>query len=226
MPSRRILRLPITIETFQEAADDVPIRLELDPFCRELRTHLKSQLSPIELTDELATRIFKKTVDFLQIDGAVRKLKKEVKGRDYGARARLIRTAIELIGDLEKELVPWKERGLPMTEELARALLAELREVKQELWALDRKQRHKKALVDGYMQPGPASQFILQLSDFLAHRLPKFQQQQRDEIIIGVLRTTKLFSGRRDGLAAIVATRRARAIKSEKRARMKEQFMD
>lgn len=220
------MRLRHAVKGFQDHADDVPIHLKLEEFSRELRTYLGLNASSIELPPELESLLFKKTVDFLRTSGAVDQLKDVVKGKDQKERARLISSTIKTVVNLRKKLSSVKGQGLPMTEVLARALDSHFAKVREDLRWLYSKQDNNKMLVAGYIRPELASQFILQISDFLKRRLPQYQQKQRDEIIIGILQITHLFAGRDDALFEVVQMRRLRAIRSEEKARMKEQTQD
>jgi hypothetical protein len=157
--------------------------------------YLKGQRFPHKLPPTLLASLFSKTFHCLETLEALQKMRPLVRGGDWKVARRILRRLTHkdlpaLLSRLRKDRNP----SWPLTDAFVSSALLRIEAVKEDLELTARLARNDEELVSGYLKPELETQFMLELDNHLAKRLPPGTKiQDRRLVVCGCVLAAKFF---------------------------------
>jgi hypothetical protein len=160
-------------EGFQDLVENATPRLTRDEFEVVVIDYLKEQKFSHELPPMLLANLFKKTLHCLKQLEALQKMRPLVRDADWGEARKILRRLTDkdlpaILSRLKKD----RNRNRPLTNVLISSLLSRFEGISEDLELTARLARNDEEMVAGYLKPELETQFMLELVNHLAKRLP------------------------------------------------------
>jgi hypothetical protein len=171
---------------FQDLADIATPRLTRDEFEVVVLDYLKEQRFSHELPPMLLANLFKKTLHCLKQLEALQKMRPLVRGADWKEARKILRRLTDkdmpaILTRLKKD----RKSNQPLTNALIGSLLSRFEEIHEDLALTVRLARNDEELVAGYLKPELETQFMLELVNHLAKRLPHGVTIHDQRLVVG-----------------------------------------
>jgi hypothetical protein len=164
-------------------------KLRRRDFGTNLKDYLRNWNPSVVLKRELTGRLFRKTYYCRQLLEALPALGEQVKSEDWRSRTKVIRKLLKGLAAAERQFNKYTDRKLPLTDELVRSVTGRIgtliEDLKEELHLASRLIANEEMVLSGYLKPRVESQFMLDIDNYLARRLPPLSAEKRLSIIAG-----------------------------------------
>jgi hypothetical protein len=206
--------------------------LTREDFGVRLKRYLEDRSFSLSLDREIIDSLYKRTYYYLQLQEALPKMRAYVKSRDWKHRNVVIRSLLRNLLTTELEFKKYRNPKLPLTDMLVRSVISQIKtlttSLKEELRLAVELIGNAEKLVSGYLKPQLESQFMLEINDHLAQRLPSLNVEERLLIIAGCVTVANILPPEKDkqDLHDLVSMRIHRARQAFRRDSLKYGWED